>query len=162
MMSSWNSLCSLSRSCSSCTRCRSSSSAAASHSVLKMDLRFGVLFVGASGASDVGCVREVAEHERLRPNTASSSSPRARSSSVSSAASPASLPVCHHGVTRKPPAGRMLGDQVHGDCLQLCELFSLILLFQSGYVLHSRSNPFSFSGVRMFACNVLSSSLASA
>jgi Lon protease-like protein len=33
--------------------------------VLKTDLRFGVLFVGASGASDVGCVREVAEHERL-------------------------------------------------------------------------------------------------
>jgi Lon protease-like protein len=35
------------------------------HSVLKTDLRFGVIFVGAGGASDVGCVREVAEHERL-------------------------------------------------------------------------------------------------
>ncbi|KAM0874182.1 hypothetical protein ACQ4PT_037645 [Festuca glaucescens] len=35
------------------------------HTVLETDLRFGVVFAGAGGASDVGCVGEVVKHERL-------------------------------------------------------------------------------------------------
>jgi hypothetical protein len=80
------------------------------HSVLKTDLRFGVIFVGAGGASDVGCVREVAEHEHLAED---------RFIHISGAVScrpQQVLPRCHRGVAQRP--------QNRGDCLQPCELFS--------------------------------------